>query len=173
MVFLACSIDSTSRTKFDRLSHLVALSTRCCLTRLWPIPAMTQLIFKESLIVSHGKFGWEICEGPPLDHSRPWCNQIRTCDTSRAAVLFPRCWLPPEKKEVWSPYPTLDACAAVWSDPCDLDGDGDFNNGWSHYYVCVRFPCPCDAGEEQRWQTYRLRGEGSECSVRSGFHVCG
>ena len=52
MVFLASSIGSTSRTKFDQLSHLVARSKRCSLMLLWPIPAMAEPIFNESLIVS-------------------------------------------------------------------------------------------------------------------------
>ena len=44
------SIRSTSRTKFDQLSHLVARSKRCSLMLLWPIPDTTN--FNESLWAS-------------------------------------------------------------------------------------------------------------------------
>ena len=49
---------------------------------------------------------WKICEGPPLNDSRPWFSQTWTCDTSGAPLLFPRV-----ETSTWN------ACAQTISQP--------------------------------------------------------
>ena len=113
-------------------------------------------------------FGWKICQGPPLNDSRPWHNQTWTCDLTGAPLLFPRTWRP---QGGYLSNLIQDVCTTVWSDPDDLDGDGDFNTGWPYYYYDGGYfrcgPCSCTAGEEQRWQTPQLPGEASDTSYLS------
>ena len=114
--------------------------------------------------------GWKICQGPPLNDSRPWHNQTWTCDLTGAPLLFPRTWRPQGGSSFYSSTYIQDACTTVWSDPDDLDSDGDFNTGWPYYYDGGVFrcgPCSCIAGEEQCWQTFRLPGEASDTSYLS------
>ena len=134
------------------------------------------------------RFGWKICEGPPLNDSLPWYNQTWTCDTSGAQLLFPRAWRPPNGMLVYQPYPKQHACTTVWSDPFDLDGDGDLNNGWPYYYASNIFmfyygessvdvyercgPCPCVAGEEQRWQIYQFPSDTPIFSASVSYLSC-
>ena len=120
--------------------------------------------------ISISFYGWKICQGPPLDDSRPWHNWTWTSGTTGDPVAFPRTWKPQGEIHTGSSSPTQDACTTVWSDPDDLDGDGDFNTGWPYYYDSGFFrcgPCACTAGEEQRWQTFRLLGEAFDTSYLS------
>ena len=52
MVFLACSINSISRTKIRLAVALRGAHQKMFRHAVWPIPAMTQPIFRESLIAA-------------------------------------------------------------------------------------------------------------------------
>ena len=85
-------------------------------------------------------------------------------------------------------YPKQSACTTVWSDPFDVDGDGDFNNGWPYCYSSKGFVfyngvssvdvyercglCSCVAGEEQRWQTYQFPSDTPIFSASVSYLSC-
>ena len=93
------------------------------------------ILWSSSSIAWLDQLEWKICQGPPLNESgHPFYNQTWTCDATGFPVTFPRGWNP-RVGRMYLPEPIQMACTRVWSDPDDLDGDGDPHNGWPYYYV--------------------------------------
>ena len=89
----------------------------------------------------YGNFrNYEICPGPPVNLSGPWGATPWTCD-----ILGEPCQT---------------ACTQQFSDPDDVDGDGDVHDGHPHCDSAVGQaycgPCRCGAGEAQTYEIATL-----------------
>ena len=91
--------------------HFVALIKRCSLILFWPIPAMTQPIFRDSLIVSRLWASWIMTFlSLMVMASRRWpSNEVRKISASfpTTLALLVGSYLLTSARQAWNPSPSL------------------------------------------------------------------